>query len=164
MLGVTLDGHHVDRLRLVRMDVYREAEISRQVPADLFPGLARIVAAHDVPVLLHVQHLRTRWVHGQAVNAVADLCVRVRDSLRTKTLVRGTPALASIIAAEHPGSRYGDEDALGVARIDDDRVQAHAASSGLPRGPRVMAAESRKLAPVLAPVGGAEKRSVLNAG
>ena len=57
MLGVALDGHDVDGVGLVRMDVDGEAEVGRQVPADLDPGLAAVVAAHHVPVLLHVEHI-----------------------------------------------------------------------------------------------------------
>ena len=45
--------------------------------------LAGVVAAHDVPVLLHEQHVRARRVHRDAVDAVADLGVRVGDVLAT---------------------------------------------------------------------------------
>ena len=87
MLGVALDRDDVDGVRLVRVNVDREPEVGRQVAADLVPRLAGVVAAHDVPVLLHEQHVRTRRVHGDAVNAVADLGSRVGDVLRTS--VRG---------------------------------------------------------------------------
>ena len=84
MLGVALDGDDVDGLRLVRVDIDREAEVGGQVAADLLPGLAGVVAAHHVPMLLHEQHVRARGVHGDAVDAVADLGVRVGE------LVAGT--------------------------------------------------------------------------
>ena len=63
----------------MRVDFDREAEIGRQIAADLVPGFAGVVAAHDVPVLLHEQHVRARRVHGDAVDAVADLRVRVGE-------------------------------------------------------------------------------------
>ena len=77
MLRIALDRHDVDRFRLVRVHVDRKAEVGGQVAADLVPRLAGVVAAHDVPVLLHEQHARTRPVHRDAVNAVTDLGGRV---------------------------------------------------------------------------------------
>src|SRR5258708_405088 len=44
VLGVALDRHHVDGLRLVRVYVDRKAEVARQVAADLAPGVAGVVA------------------------------------------------------------------------------------------------------------------------
>src|SRR5271165_7072137 len=78
--------------------------------------------------------------------------------------VRLTPAHAIVIAAEHPCSRYGDVDALGVAGIDDDRVQTHPPGTWLPRGASAMLAESRDLSPALTAIGGAEESRVLNSG
>ena len=75
-------GHDVDGLGLVGVDVDDEAEVGRQVAADLVPVVAGVVAAHDVPVLLHEQHVGARAVHGDAVDAVADLGVGVGDVLR----------------------------------------------------------------------------------
>ena len=63
-----------------------------------------------------------------------------------------------------PGGRDGDEDALGIARIEQDRVQAHAAGAGLPLGPRAVAAQAGQLVPGLAAVGRAEQGGVLHAG
>ena len=59
VLRVALDRHDVDGFRLVRVDVDHEAEVGRQVAADLMPQLAGVVGAQDVPVLLHEQHVRT---------------------------------------------------------------------------------------------------------
>ena len=73
MLRVARDRHNVDGVWLVRVHVDGEPEVARQVAADLVPRLASVVAAHDVPVLLHEQHARTRPVHGEAVHTVADL-------------------------------------------------------------------------------------------
>jgi len=58
MFGVALDGHHIDRLRLVRMDVDDEPEVGGQVAADLGPVVTRVVAAQHVPVLLHEEDVR----------------------------------------------------------------------------------------------------------
>ena len=132
MLRVALDGDDVDGFRFVGMDVYGEAEIGREVPADLYPGLAGVVGAHDVPVLLHVEDVWTRWMHREAVNAMADLRVLVRDGPGTKPPVLWSPRPAAVVGAEHTSSRYRDEYAIRVARIHDDRVQAHPTGSRLP--------------------------------
>ena len=75
VLGVALDRHDVDRLRLVRVDGDREAEVGGQVPAHLLPGVAAVVAPHHVPVLLHEQRVGPRRVHRDPVDAMADLAV-----------------------------------------------------------------------------------------
>ena len=82
MLRIALDRHHVDGLRLVRMDVDHEPEVGRQVAADLAPRIAGVVAAHHVPVLLHEEHVGPRPVHGDAMDAVADLGLRIGDVVR----------------------------------------------------------------------------------
>ena len=73
MFRVALDRNDVDGFRLVRMNADREAEVGRQVAADLVPRIAAIIAAHHIPMLLHEQHVWTRRVHGDVVNAVTDL-------------------------------------------------------------------------------------------
>src|SRR5439155_986368 len=50
-----LRKHDVDHVRLVRVHIDHESKVSRQISADLLPGLAGIVAAHHIPVLLHEQ-------------------------------------------------------------------------------------------------------------
>ena len=79
MLGVARDRDDVDRVRLVGVHGDREAEVARQVAADLLPGVTAIVAAHHVPVLLHEQHIWARRVPRDPVDAVADLGLRVGD-------------------------------------------------------------------------------------
>src|SRR6476469_624495 len=91
VLGVALDRHHVDRLGLVGVHVDGESEVARQVAAHLSPRLARVVAAHDVPVLLHEQYPGARAVHRDAVDAVADLGGRVRDALGVEAAVDRPP-------------------------------------------------------------------------
>ena len=53
MLAVALDGNDVNSFRFVRVDVDDEAEVGGQIAADFFPAVARVVAAHHVPMLLH---------------------------------------------------------------------------------------------------------------
>ena len=84
MLGVALDGDDVDRFRLVRMDVDDEAEVGRQIAADLLPRVAAVVGPHDVPVLLHEQRVRLRRVHRDAMHAVPDFGRRIGHVLRVQ--------------------------------------------------------------------------------
>src|SRR6266576_2981344 len=110
------------------MDVNRESKVRRQVPADLFPGLSAIIAAHDVPVLLHEQHIRARSVHRDAVNAVADFRSRVRDMFGSQSTIDRPPRLAGIVGAEGARSRDGDEHPVRLAWINKNCVQAHSTS------------------------------------
>ena len=71
-------GNTVVPSRWQATDCDREFEVRRQVPADFLPRLPRIVAAHDVPMLLHEQHLGSCGVHGDTVHAMADLGLLVR--------------------------------------------------------------------------------------
>ena len=109
-----------------------ESEVGGQVAADLVPGIAGVVAAHHVPVLLHEQHARARAVHRDAVNAVADLGIRVGNVLGLQAAVDRLPRLAGVVGAERARGRDGDEDPPRVARIQKDRVQAHPAGARLP--------------------------------
>jgi len=156
MLAVTFDRDNVNRLGFVRVHINHEAEIRRQVAADFFPVVAVIVGAHHVPVLLHEEHAGTLGVHSDMVDAVADLSFRIGNVLRAQPLVGRLPGFASIVGAECAGCGNGDPYPLSIARIENDRVQAHAAGTGLPLRTGAMAAQSWKLFPVLAAIGRAK--------
>ena len=82
MFRVALDRDNIDRLRLVRVNIDHKSEIRRQIPADFLPVIAGIIAAHHIPMLLHEQHTRALGMHGNVMDAVADLGVRIRNILR----------------------------------------------------------------------------------
>src|SRR5205085_3818099 len=71
VLGVALDGDNVNRVGLVRVNVDDEAEVGRQIAADLGPLVAGIVRTHHVPMLLHEQNSRALRVHRNVMDAVA---------------------------------------------------------------------------------------------
>src|SRR5262249_42270619 len=87
----------VDGVRVVGVNVDGETEVRRQVAADLVPRLAGVVAAHDVPVLLHVQHVRPREVHREPVHAVPDLGVGVGYAFGPQATVHRLPRFARVI-------------------------------------------------------------------
>jgi hypothetical protein len=122
------------------VNVDDESEVGRQVPADLAPVVAGIVAAHHVPVLLHEQHVGVRAVHGDAMHAVTDFSRRVGHEIGFQSAGDRAPRFASVVAPKRARGGDGGEDPRGVARIQQDGVQAHAAGARLPAGPRAVAA------------------------
>src|SRR5438874_6951147 len=125
MLRVTLDRHHVNGIRLVRMNVDGEAKVSRQIAADFVPRITGVVTAHHIPVFLHEEDTGPGTVHGDAMNAVADLRRRVGNVLRLEPAIDWLPGLAAIVTAKRPRGRDGDEYAVRIAWIQNDRMQAH---------------------------------------
>ena len=103
-------------------------------------------------------------MHGDVVHAVTDVGIRVGKLIwRLQTLVDRQPRLAAIVGAEGARGRDGDDDPIGVVRIEDDGVQAHAAGARLPEVPFDFA-QARKLVPALPAVGRAEQRRVFDSG
>ena len=74
------------------------------------------------------------------------------------------PRLAAVVGPERARGRDGDEDPLGIARVEQDRVQAHPAGARLPGGPRAVAAQPGELLPGLPAVGRAEQGGVFDPG
>src|SRR5262249_43991835 len=66
-------------------------------------------------------------------------------------------------AAERSGGRDGDEDAIPMNWIKEDRVQTQTARAGLPSGSRFVRPETGQLAPGLSAVGGPEHRCIFDA-
>ena len=79
-------------------------------------------------------------------------------------MVDGLPGFAGIVGAERAGRGDGDEDAVGIAWIEDDGVQTHAAGAGLPLRTGAVAAQAGEFVPGLAAVGRAEQRGVFHSG
>ena len=76
----------------------------------------------------------------------------------------GRHVCAGVVGAEHTRGRDGDEHPLGVARIQDDGVQAHPARAGLPFRPGRVAAQPGQLLPRAAAVRRAEQGGVFHPG
>ena len=89
--------------------------------------------------------------------------VRVRDALGVEAAVDRPPRPPIVVAAEGARGRDRHEDPSRLLRIQHDRVQAHAARAGLPRGRGGVRPQPGQLVPALAAVGGAEERRVLDA-
>src|SRR5208337_205609 len=162
VFAVALDGDDVNGLRLMGVDVDHEPEVGGQIPADLVPRVASVVAAHHVPVLLHEQHARARRVHRDVVNAVPDLSSRFGDVFRMQAAVDGSPGLATVVGAECARRRNGDEDPVRVAGIQDDAMQAHSTGTGLPFGACLVAAQSGEFMPGQPAVGRTEQGGIFD--
>src|ERR1700687_4523932 len=98
------------------------------------------------------------------MHAVAYLGIWIRDVLRVQSAVDWLPRLAAVIGTECASSRDGDEDALRIARIENDGVPAHPPRTGLPFGARTVPAQSGEFLPVLSAIGRPENCSVFHAG
>src|SRR6185312_1350500 len=109
-----------------------EAEVGGQVTADLVPGIAGIVGAHHVPVLLHEEDAGALRRHGDVVHAVAHLGGGVGDVLRVEAAVDGLPGFATVIGTKCAGGGDRDKDALWIGGVEHDGVQAEAACARLP--------------------------------
>src|SRR5207237_2458912 len=96
------------------------------------PRLAAGVTPHDVPVLLHEEHVWPGRVHRDAVDAMADLALLVGKLAGAQALVDRAPRLAAVVGAEGSRGRDGDDDALRIVGVDQDRVQAEPACARLP--------------------------------
>ena len=156
MLGIALDGNDENSFRLVGVNVDGKSEVGGQVAAHLMPGVAAIVAAHHVPMLLHEENVGARPMHGDAMNAVADFGGGIGKELGFQAAVDGPPGLPAIVGAKGARGGDGDEHAVGIGLIENDGMQAHAAGSRLPARPGAVAAQSGKFLPGQAAVGGAE--------
>src|SRR2546425_13379500 len=107
-------------------------------------------------MLLHEQSVRTRRMHGDAMNAVTHFCCRLGNVLRIESLVDWLPRRRAVVSSERAGCRNSCKDSLGIALIEKDRVQAHPAGARLPLRTRAVAAKSSKFVPRLTAIGGAE--------
>src|SRR5215467_11836498 len=76
-----------------------------------------------------------------------------------KPLLMGFQVLPASSVRKAPAA----EIAMGIARIENNRVQAHAAGAGLPFGTRAVAAKAGELVPGLASVFRTENGSVFDA-
>jgi hypothetical protein len=83
-------------------------------------------------MLLHEEDVRPGRVHRDPVHAVSDLAFLVGQLARAQALVDRLPGLAAVVGAERARRGDGDEHALRVVRVDEDRVQAQAAGARLP--------------------------------
>ena len=77
--------------------------------------------------------------------------------------VDGAPGLAAVVRSKGARGRDGDEHAVGIGRIEENGVEAHAAGSRLPARPRAVASQPRELRPRLPTVRRAKQRGILGA-
>ena len=103
-------------------------------------------------------------MHGNAVDAVADLGGRVGNVFGPQAPVDGPPSPAAVVGPERSRRRNRDEDPPRFGGIQEYRVQAHPACAGLPAGPGAVAAQARELPPIAAAVGRVEQGGVLDPG
>ena len=64
--------------------------------------------------------------------------VGIGNVLRVQAVVDGLPGFAAVVGAKRARRGDGDKDALGIAGIENDGVQAHAACARLPARTRAV--------------------------
>src|SRR5438309_8840798 len=163
MLGIALDRHDINCVRLMRMNVDGKSKIAWQVAAHFMPRVAGIIAAHHVPVLLHEKRIGTRWMHGNPMNTMPYFRLRVRDVLGMQAMVNGTPGLSSIVSTEGASGGNRNEHAVAFFRIQQNRVETHSTGAWLPAWPGAVTAQSCEFLPGLAAVARAEKSGIFRA-
>ena len=144
------------------MHLNRKTEIRRQVPAHLVPQIPRVVRPHHVPMLLHKQRIGPRRMHRDPVHTMPHLGRRVRNILRSQSLVDRLPTHPTIITPKRPRRRNRHINPLPIRRVQHDRMQAHSPRLRLPVRPRPMLPQPRKLRPRLAPVPRPKKRRIFH--
>src|SRR5579884_610168 len=149
MLGIAFDRHDVDGFRLVRMHGQRKPEIARQIAAHLLPAGTTVVAAHHIPVLLHVEYLRACGMTGDPMDAMADLRLGIGQIARLQAAVQRLPAPSAVGGAENTGGGDGYPQTRRVGFIEQNGVQAEPARPGMPVGTGAVRAQARHLLPVL---------------
>src|SRR3954471_23868605 len=98
------------------------------------------------------------------MDTVADFSVRVWQLVRgVETTVDRKPRHAAVVCAEGACSRDGGVNAIGVIRIFDDGVEAHAARARLPEIP-LDVTKTGEFLPGLSAVGRTKERGVLDTG
>ena len=104
-------------------------------------------------MVLEVEALRIALVAGDLVDALAELgVVAVGEKSDDDAAVAGVPRLAAVVRSIDTSRRDGDQQAVGVVGVDEDRVQAHPAAAGLPlRAMRVVpqTRDEREAAPAV---------------
>src|SRR5262249_13502873 len=85
--------------------------------------------------------------------------MRVGDAFGPQAAVHRPPRLTGVISPKRASGRDGDEDPPWMARVQHDRVQAHATGARLPQVP-LCATQFGKLLPCLPAISRVEQGSV----
>src|SRR5580700_8944428 len=84
-------------------------------------------------MFLHKQNLRPTGVQIDSMDTMADLSVRVGQlPRRLQPLVSRHPAPAAVVGTKNSRCRDGDENSVGVLRVDYNGMHTHAPGARLP--------------------------------
>src|SRR5258706_6983950 len=86
------------------------------------------------------------------MHALPVFRILLRQKFRASAFVRNVPVLAAVFGPENPDRRNTHEHAGRIGRIDDDGMQAKAASTRMPFGSRGMRSQAGNLIPCLAAI------------
>src|SRR6266446_3696314 len=103
-------------------------------------------------MFLHEQRVRTGRMERDPVHAMANFRCWVRKKLRMQAAVNWFPGFAAVIGAKRAGSGYRNGNSIRITRIEENRVQTHAACPRLPFRTGIAATQSGQFMPRLATV------------
>src|SRR5947208_663558 len=141
----------------VRIGCDGESEIRGQPFGDLRPSPAVRSPMVGPAVVLLEDRSVARAVPREFVDALAPFGVLVRHELRAHGAVFGRPTPAPVLRLEGADGTDSREQVARLARVDQDRVQAESAETGLPVLPRRMVVKGVDVPPGFAPVLAAEE-------
>ena len=117
-VGGTVDGYRTTTADVVGRFTFRNvppgsfrvhAERQGYLRGEAGSRTAGIVGTHDVPVFLHEKHVRTRRMHGDAMNAMADFGVGIGKFIwRFQAAIDGLPGVSSVLGSESSRGGNGD--------------------------------------------------------
>ena len=90
---------------------------------DVLPAFGGTIKTIDAAVILLIEAVGQRGVHSHAVRVVTVFGIGIGQKVRSHTAIERLPIGAAIVGFEHASTRHADVDVLGIARIDQHRVQ-----------------------------------------
>ena len=138
---------------LVRVQGDGKAEFGGQFVLDVDPVVAGVQRFVDAAVVLLIEHIRLARVLDEAVNALPELGIFIRQEVGARVLVGEHPALAAVVAAHAAHRGDADPHPVPVGGIGHNRMQAQPAGPRIPLAARGVIRQAGIDAPVLAAVG-----------
>src|SRR5471030_2499000 len=129
-----------------------KTEIRRHAIGNVLPCVSAIITAIQPPVILEIETLRIGGITADLVNALTKLRILFRKKIGAHTPVARLPGSTAIVRAITTCRGDGDDHALLICGMRNDRVQAHSAATGYPLGTMRMFQHAFHGAPVFSAV------------
>ena len=101
---------------------HRETEVRRHAMGDVLPSLAVVVGAVQAPMVLQEEPFRARGVHGDLMDALAELGILLRRMHDADTSIARLPRVPAVFGGVDTSSRNGHIHPLWILRVEQDGV------------------------------------------